>query len=93
MIRRPTALLGSLMTATALLLAFSAAAQSETRRFKPTQGVQTFAVREPVCASSPATSSKPRRSTAATTPGRVASGRAKWGPSTSWVPRRMTPWW
>jgi len=48
MIRRPGALLRSLMTATPLLLAFSTAAQSETRRFKPTQGVQTFAVREPV---------------------------------------------
>jgi amidase len=40
--------LDTLVAACVLLLALSAAAQSETKRFQPTAGVQTFTVREPV---------------------------------------------
>jgi len=48
MISRRRSLLNSLVSTTVLLLAVSAVAQAETKRFKPTKGVQTFALREPV---------------------------------------------
>ena len=48
MIRRHKSLPDSVIFTGVLLIALSAAAQAETHHFKPTKGVQTFAVREPV---------------------------------------------
>jgi acetamidase/formamidase len=48
MFSRHRSILNSLVSTSVLLLAVSTVAQAETKRFKPTKGLQTFAVREPV---------------------------------------------
>ncbi len=45
---RHKSFMSSLVSTSILLLAVSAVAQAETKQYKPSKGVQTFAVREPV---------------------------------------------
>ena len=68
--------------------------QTQTIKFEPTEGVPTFAVREPVLRVKPGTIVETRTFSkpGITTRRPVARGRVRSGRSTSKGPRRRTRW-